>query len=154
MSLNPASWIALVLAAVGLAAAVPPASAQDHAGVASVVQDVDLRAPSLAAGTSWARLMATTPVVRVPSFDQLPARSHLHPGGFGQRRVRRPPRSRGSMNRVALHALIGAGLGAAVGSFAGWAICSNEHRDCPVMTRHTAVGGLVGLGLGIANGTR
>ncbi|MCY3818904.1 MAG: hypothetical protein OXH52_06005 [Gammaproteobacteria bacterium] len=58
------------------------------------------------------------------------------------------------MNKVVLHALVGAGVGAAVGSFVGWGICSNEHSDCPVMTRHTAVGGLVGLGLGIANGTR
>ena len=59
------------------------------------------------------------------------------------------------MNKIALHALIGAGFGAAVGSFTGWAVCSNEHSGgCPVMTRHTGVGGLVGLGLGIANGAR
>lgn len=154
MSRNHLSRIALILTVLAVAAMAHPASAEEHTEVASVSGGADLRASSSALGTLRARLGAPAPAIRSLSFDRSSPQQRLRPGRSRPREARRRDGLSRRGSRMLLHALIGAGVGAAAGSFGGWAVCSNEHNSCPVVTRYTAVGGLVGLGLGIANGTR
>ena len=154
MTRNPLPRIALALAAVAVAAAAQPAWAEEHGGTARTSGDSDVRWHSIVLGTSSARLAARlaapTPPIRGISFDRSPTQGRDRP-----RRVRpRDRQRRGGLSRSAkrmlLHAALGAGVGTAIGSFAGWAVCNNS--ACPLMSRYGAVGGLVGLGMGVLNG--
>lgn len=145
--------IGLLLAAIAVSAT-GAASAEGPAGVAVVSEDAEVRAVPVASGALTARLSVPAVVIRDTSFNRAPTQGRQRPGRVRQRGARTGGRLSRPARRMLLHAAIGAGVGFGVGSFAGWAVCSNERHGCPVMTRYSAVGGLVGLGLGMANGAR